>query len=143
MDLSDIDSGFSYFRGKLGSAVATEDFSLIDDGRHPKGIASKKIDDEGVPKKETQLIEDGVLQNYRCDTYYSNKLSSSIREFVSTGNGFRLGADPGRNHSTTPRIQSTNLVIKPGKLSIYELMEDTKKGYWWVESGTRIQSTQP
>ncbi|MFH0897879.1 MAG: TldD/PmbA family protein [Candidatus Bathyarchaeota archaeon] len=128
VDLSSIDSDFSYFRGKLGTEVATEDFSLIDDGRYPEGIASKKVDDEGVPTRTTRLIKAGVLRNYLCDTYYSNKLRSSIREFNSTGNGFRFGTVPGRNHSSTPRIQPTNLVIEPGNLSLDELIENTKKG---------------
>lgn len=128
LDLSSVETGYSYFRGKLGEEIAAESFTLSDDGRHPMGIASKKVDDEGVPTQKTELVKDGVLRNFLCDTYYSNKLSSSIREFASTGNGFRFGAVPGRSHSTIPRIQPTNFIIEGGRLSLDDLIEDTKKG---------------
>lgn len=128
LDLSAVEAGFSYFRGKLGEEVAKDSLTLSDDGRHSEGIASKKVDDEGVPTQRTELIRKGVLRNFLCDTYYSNKLSSSIREFDSTGNGFRFGAVPGRSHSTIPRIQPTNFVIEEGRDSLDELIEDTKRG---------------
>ncbi len=128
LDLSSIDVGFSYFRGMLGKTVAGEDFTILDDGRHSEGIASKSIDDEGVPTGTTTLINRGVLQNFLCDSYYAGKLSSPLREFKSTGNGFRFGPVPGRDYSSLPRIQPTNLVINPGNQSSSELIEDTKKG---------------
>ncbi|MDQ1280117.1 MAG: PmbA protein [Thermoproteota archaeon] len=128
LDLSAVEAGFSYFRGKLGGEVASDSLTLSDDGRHPEGIASKKVDDEGVPTQRTELIKNGVLRNFLCDTYYSNKLSSSVREFESTGNGFRFGAIPGRSHSSVPRIQPTNFVIKEGRDPLDELIENTKKG---------------
>ncbi len=128
LDLSAVDVGFSYFRGMLGKTVAGEDFTILDDGRHPEGIASKSIDDEGVPTETTALINRGVLQNFLCDSYYAGKLSSPLREFRSTGNGFRFGPVPGRDYSSLPRIQPTNLVIKPGNQPFSELIEDTRKG---------------
>jgi len=128
LDLSAVETGFSYFRGKLGEEIASGAFTLTDDGRHSKGIASKKVDDEGSPTQRTELIKAGILRNFLCDTYYSNKLSSPIREFTSTGNGFRFEAVPGRSHSTIPRIQPTNFVIEAGNLSLEDLIEDTKRG---------------
>ena len=128
LDLSSVDTGLSYFRGMLGKTVADKSFGLIDDGCHPEGIASKSIDDEGVPTKATTLIDGGVLQNFLCDTYYARKLSSPVREFKSTGNGFRFGPAPGRDYSSLPHVQPTNFVICPGKQHFEDLVEDTKRG---------------
>ena len=74
------------------------------------------------------MIKDGVLRSFLCDTYYANKLSSMVREFDSTGNGFRFGPVPGRDYSVIPRIQATNLVIEAGEYSLDELIEGTKRG---------------
>jgi len=128
LDLSAVDTGFSYYRGMLGETVTDESFTLLDDGRHLEGIASKTVDDEGVATKTTTLINKGVLQNFLCDSYYAGKLSSPLREFRSTGNGFRFGPVPGRDYSSLPRIQPTNLVIVHGRQRLDELIKDTKKG---------------
>ncbi|MEM2094260.1 MAG: metallopeptidase TldD-related protein, partial [Candidatus Bathyarchaeia archaeon] len=128
LDLSAVDSGISYYRGMLGKKVADECFSLFDDGHHSEGIASKTFDDEGVPTNTTILVNQGILQNLLCDSYYAAKMSSPLREFSSTGNGFRFGPVPGRDYSSLPRIQPTNLVIKEGRQRLEELIDDTKKG---------------
>jgi PmbA protein len=128
LDLSAVDSGISYLRGMLGEAVANDKLTLLDDGRHPVGIASKAVDDEGVPTRTTTLIDRGVLRCFLSDTYYANKLSSNVREFRSTGNGFRFGPVPGRNYSALPQIQPTNLVVKTGEERLEEMVKDTARG---------------
>jgi len=128
LDLSAVDSGMSYFRGRLGEMVSVKEFSLLDDGRHPEGIASKSVDDEGVSTGTTTLIDNGVLRNFLCDSYYAAKMSSPLRSFRSTGNGFRFGPVPGRDYSSLPRIQPTNLVIRPGDQSLEEMIQETRRG---------------
>jgi len=128
LDLSAVDTGLSYFRGRLGDMVGVKGFTIVDDGRHPEGIASKSVDDEGVPTGMTPLIEDGVLRNFLCDSYYAAKMSSPVRGFRSTGNGFRFGPVPGRDYSSLPHIQPTNLVILPGNQSLEEMIMETRRG---------------
>jgi PmbA protein len=128
LDLSAMDSGMSYFRGRLGDMVSVKEFTVLDDGRHPEGIASKSIDDEGVPTGTTPLIENGVLRNFLCDSYYAAKMSSPVRSFKPTGNGFRFGPVPGRDYSSLPHIQPTNLVIRPGDQGLEEMIQGTKRG---------------
>ena len=128
LDLSAVDSGISYYREKLGDVVSIKEFTVLDDGRHPEGIASKSSDDEGVPTGTTPLIEDGILRNFLTDSYYAAKMSSLVRSFKSTGNGFRFGPVPGRDYSSLPRVQPTNIVIKPGDWSLEEMIRETRRG---------------
>jgi PmbA protein len=128
LDLSAVDVGMSYLRGRLGESVGVESLSITDDGRRPDGIASKSVDDEGVPTGITPLIVNGVLRNYLCDSYYAAKMSSPLRSFRSTGNGFRLGPVPGRDYSSLPHIQPTNIVVEPGDKSLDEMIRETNKG---------------
>ncbi|MFQ5762272.1 MAG: TldD/PmbA family protein [Candidatus Bathyarchaeia archaeon] len=128
VELSSVDVGYSYFAGRLGETVAAESFTLLDDARHPTGVASKNFDDEGVPTAATPIITRGVLQNFLADSYYAGKLSSSIKKLESTGNAFRFGSLPGRDPHILPRIQPTNLIVKPGGATLQELVENTPKG---------------
>ena len=128
LDISALDSGISYFRGKIGDLVSAKELTILDDGQHPEGIASKSVDDEGVPTDTTTLIENGVLRNFLCDSYYAHKMSSPLRSFRSTGNGFRFGSVPGRDYSSLPHIQPTNIMIKPGDQNLEEMVRETKKG---------------
>ncbi len=127
-DLSSIDSGISYFCGRLGEEIASPDFTITDDGRHPVGIASKKVDDEGVPTGKTRVIDHGVLKAFIADSYYANKLSNPVKALASTGNGFRFSAVPGRDYASMPHVQSTNLVVEAGDRSLEELVKGTEKG---------------
>ena len=128
LDLSAVDSGISYFMGMLGDVVGVEELTVLDDGRSPEGIASKSVDDEGVPTGMTPVIKDGILRNFLCDSYYAAKMSSSVRGFRSTGNGFRFGPVPGRDYSSLPHVQPTNIIIEPGDQSLEEMIRETKKG---------------
>jgi len=91
LDLSAVDVGISYFRDKLGEEVASRDFTITDDGRSKVGVASKSVDDEGVPTQKTELVKGGVLKGFLANSYYANKLTSPSRPLTSTGNGFRTG----------------------------------------------------
>jgi PmbA protein len=122
------DSKSSYFYNKFGKKVATKSFTLYDDGRNVEGIASKTIDDEGIPTKKTKIIDKGILVNLISDSYYANKLKPQIKSLKATGNGFRFGAVPGRNYFMLPYTTPTNFVIEKGKQSLEELIEQTKNG---------------
>jgi len=128
LDLSAVDVGISYFRDKLGEEVASRDLTLTDDGRSKVGVASKSVDDEGVPTRKTELVRGGVLKGFLANSYYANKLTSPSRPLTSTGNGFRIGDLPGRSHSTMPSIQTTNLVVEAGDRSLQELISETSRG---------------
>ncbi|MEM3824499.1 MAG: TldD/PmbA family protein, partial [Candidatus Bathyarchaeia archaeon] len=47
----------SVYKGKIGSQVAKENVSIVDDGTLHEGIGTSKFDDEGVPRQKTPIIE--------------------------------------------------------------------------------------
>ena len=74
----------SFLAGKLGTKIASDRITLIDDGTLPGLFGSQPFDDEGVPSRRTSVIEKGVLNNYLLNTYTARKLGMK-----TTGNASR------------------------------------------------------
>ncbi len=113
----------SCFSEKLGTRIAVEDFSLIDDPRFPDGIGSKPFDDEGVPTETRHLIDSGIFSSTYSDLFHAFKEGSD-----STGNASRLGSPMGRSSSPIPSPATHNLMIKKGRASRDQMIRETKKG---------------
>jgi PmbA protein len=71
----------SFLSGKLGSTVASNLVSVVDDGLLRAGFGTAPFDAEGVPQRTTNVITGGRLNSFLLDTYYGRKLS-----LPSTGN---------------------------------------------------------
>ena len=112
----------SVFKGKLGQQVAKENVSVFDDGTLPGGVGTTKMDDEGVPRQRTSLIEKGVLRNFLYDNYSAKRES---RE--STGNASRPGVTTAK-YANLPVVRPSNLVIEAGKGSLDVLVAEVKNG---------------
>lgn len=106
-----VDSGISFFGGKLGKPVASDMLSVTDDGTLEEGIFAARFDEEGVPTKRTPLIEEGVLRNFLHNTSTAVKF-----ETETTANA---GLD-------IPQPQ--NLVIKEGDAVVDELLAEIEHG---------------
>jgi PmbA protein len=106
-----VDSGISFFIGKMGEKVASEKFSMSNDGMMEPGIFSTKFDKEGVPTRRTSLIREGVLENFLHNTSTAKKFGTE-----TTGNA---GLD-------APEPQ--NIVISEGGKSVDELVGEVKRG---------------
>jgi predicted Zn-dependent protease len=82
--------------GRLGSPVASEHVSIVDDGTDPAGLPSG-FDVEGSPRVRTPLVTDGTLTGV-----VSNLEHAGVTGGVSTGHGvpfgWRFGADPSPSH---------------------------------------------
>lgn len=65
----------SYLASKIGKRIASEEFTLIDDGIAEKGLFSSSVDSEGVPKKRFSIIENGVLKTYLHNSYTASRLN--------------------------------------------------------------------
>lgn len=79
----------SFLAEALGSRVAAEGVTLVDDGLRPGGLGTRPFDREGVASRKTVVVENGVLRNYLCGTYSARKLGRG-----STGNGAGNGEAP-------------------------------------------------
>jgi PmbA protein len=106
----------SFFVGQLGERVANENITVIDSGRLLKGLGSRPFDAEGLPTRETRVINQGVLENYLLDTYTARKLG-----LQSTGNASRglVGA---------VGVEAGNFYLMPGEATPREMIGSLTKG---------------
>ncbi len=115
-----VQEGKSFFKGKLGEKVASDIFTAVDDGQLPEGLSTFKTDSEGIPLQTNTIIEKGLLKGYIYDSY------SAIRENKrSTGNAKREWPEP---FLSTPKIVTSNLVVKPGTSDLDELVSEVQEG---------------
>jgi len=113
--------GASFLMGKLGSRIASDLVTVVDDGTIPAALGSKPFDGEGLPVKEKRVVEGGVLQSYLLDTYSGRKLGHP-----STGNASRsVGAPPG--------VAPTNFYLSPGIHSPEEIIGSVEEGFYVTE----------
>ncbi len=106
----------SFLAGRLGQTVAAESVTLVDDGRLPRGLASRPFDGEGLATRRTVVIERGVLRSWLLDSYSARKLG-----LAPTGSATR---SPGGSPSAAP----TNFWLEPGRSSIEEMIAGTERG---------------
>lgn len=111
----------SPWAGRVGSKIASDDLTLMDEGSMAGGIGTREFDDEGIPQRRVPLIEEGILRGYLYDTFTANK-----DHLKSTGNA-------SRSYDSAPRPAPNNLFLKSGKASFEEIVEETKNGLYLQE----------
>jgi PmbA protein len=113
-----VQKGRSLLAGKLGETVAASSVTLVDDGRHREGLASRPWDAEGVATQRTMIIDHGVLRSYLHNTYTARRDGSAR----STGNASR------GSYKATPELAPSNLLLVPGDESVDALMQRMRDG---------------
>ncbi|MBD3192411.1 MAG: hypothetical protein GF308_17360 [Candidatus Heimdallarchaeota archaeon] len=114
----------SYFMDKLGDKVATDQLNIKDDGQLPEGLSTASIDEEGIPRQTTPIIEEGILRSFLYDSYYGR-----LGKATSTGNASRQ-----QNYESTPQISPTTIVITPGTKDFDALVSEIDKGVLVTDS---------
>lgn len=112
----------SIYKGKIGKQVADELVSITDDGQLPQGFGTTKMDDEGVPRQKTPVIENGILTSLLYDNYTAER-----EQRESTGNASRHGRAT-VPYANQPAISPSNLVFSPGKGDFENLISEVKDG---------------
>jgi TldD protein len=107
------------FTGKLGQKVASDVFTMIDDGSIPNMRGTTNYDDEGTQMNRNVLIKEGRLVKYMSDI-----LSAKQLNMERTGNGRRESF----RHIPIPRM--TNTFIDKGKDNPEDILASTKKGLY-------------
>lgn len=122
-----VQKGKSLLSGKIGSKIISPKISIIDNGLISGKLGSKPFDDEGVPSRMTNLIEEGVLRGYLYNTYTAKKDG-----VTSTGNAIR------NRFSALPSVGISNLYIesalKSGVIKLDELFKAMGKGLYISEA---------
>ena len=117
--------------GKVGQPVASEQVSLIDEGKMPGGLGTRQFDDDGTPQRSTPVIEKGVLRGFLYDVYTASKENRQ-----STGNAHREGGlfSTRPNYTQAPFPYPNNLILKPQTAAPEEVIKETGKGVYIVET---------
>jgi TldD protein len=111
--------GTSAFAGRVGEKVASDLCTVVDDGSLEGRRGSLNVDDEGVPTRQTTLIERGKLCGYLQD-----RLNARLMGAESTGNGRRQSFA----HMPLPRM--TNTFMRPGESTHDEIIASVEKGIY-------------
>ncbi|WP_297419272.1 TldD/PmbA family protein [Thermococcus sp.] len=107
------EAGFSFLVNKLGQKVANEIVTIKDVGNMPNGYGSRKFDDEGVPTKETAIIENGTFKTFLLNTSLARKYGTE-----TTANAGLV------------MPHAWNIVLEPGDFSREELFSGVKRGIY-------------
>jgi len=102
----------------LGEKIASDNFSLKDNGLLEGGLNTNPWDGEGNPHQKTELIDQGVFKNRLYDQKYA-----LLENALPTGNGIR--DDDG---SVINGI--SNFTILPGETSLDEMISSIDEGYY-------------
>jgi len=107
------------FTGKIGQKVASDVFTMVDDGSLPNMRGTTSYDDEGTQMKRNVLIKDGVLQKYMSDILSAKQINQE-----RTGNGRR------ESFRYIPIPRMTNTFIDRGKDNPEGILASTKEGLY-------------
>ncbi|MBZ5498476.1 MAG: TldD/PmbA family protein [Acidobacteriia bacterium] len=107
------------FTGKMGQKVASDIFTMVDDGSLANSRGTTNFDDEGTPMKRNVLIEKGVLKSFMTDI-----LSARQLKMERTGNGRR------ESFRFPPIPRMTNTFIDNGKDKPEDILASTSKGIY-------------
>jgi PmbA protein len=99
-----LSSGRTPFAGQHGTPVAASCVNLADHGSSPEFLAAATFDDEGVPRRLTRLIDQGVLVG---------AMHSSVTARAAGAAGGSTGNARRASHKSVPRAAPSCLVLAP------------------------------
>jgi PmbA protein len=98
---SNIQQKRSFFAEKKGQSIGSKLLTLKDDPFISRGLGSKLYDADGFPTRERFLFNEGVLNEFLVDWYYSRK----------------LGCEPSSG-------SISNVIVPPGERSVEDIIND-------------------
>jgi TldD protein len=119
LEADNIAKKIGIFTGKMGKKVASDVFTMVDDGSLPNFRGTTNFDDEGTQMKRNVLIRDGMLEKFLTDI-----LSAKQLNMERTGNGRR------ESFRFIPIPRMTNTFIEKGKSRPEDILASTKSGIY-------------
>jgi PmbA protein len=117
-----VQKGRSLFASLAGEVVGSDAVNLVDDGRLLDGPGAEPFDDEGVPTRQTPLINRGRLGGFLHNAHTAHRGKT-----LSTGNAGRAG------FRSPPGVSTTNLFLAAGKASPGDLLAQAEGGVYIQE----------
>jgi TldD protein len=124
LETTAVEKKASVFWDKMGEEIAHTALSAVDDGTIEKEWGSLSIDDEGMPTQKTQLIKNGVLQNF-----ISDRLGEKKTGHKRTGSGRR------QSYKFAPASRMRNTYIESGEYSREDLIQSIPNGLYAKKMG--------
>lgn len=110
-------AGASVLEGRVGTRVAAEEVSLIDDPTIKDTFGYFSIDWEGVKASKHVLIENGVLKGFMHNLETSSRMGTAPN-----------GSARAQAYNSPPIIRMSNTFIAPGDWAKEELFEGVRYG---------------
>ena len=108
-------------RGRIGS----ERLTLIDNGRLPGGVLEAPVDGEGVPTRETVLVEEGVFRQSLLTWWQAES---------HPGTGVPAGCTNRPGWRDLPLPGPTHLYLKPDpRIPVAALLGSMSQGYYLID----------
>ncbi|QVK21010.1 TldD/PmbA family protein [Mycoplasmatota bacterium] len=124
LEATTVARGLSVFCGKLGTKIASELVTAIDDATIPNAWGSGNIDDEGNPTENIVLIKDGILKSYLVDSFNTRLMDHELRSC-----GRR------ESYKFMPTSRMSNTFIDNGTSTFDEIIENTEYGLFAARLG--------
>ncbi len=113
--------GASFLIGQLGTKIASELVTVIDDGTLPGALGSRPFDGEGLPTGKKMIVNRGQLESYLLDTYSGKKLG-----MASTASASRSVGEP-------PGVAPSNFYLPAGAHSPAAIVGSVQRGLYLTE----------
>lgn len=124
MEATSVAEGISVLSNDLGTTVASNKVTIIDDGTISNEWGSTVIDDEGHLTQKNILIEDGILKGFLIDEINNRKM-----QMKTTGSGRR------ESYLYAPTSRMNNTYLKSGSDSIEDMIKSIDLGLYAVKMG--------
>ena len=124
LEASSVSKNLSVFSNKLGTKIASDIVSAVDDGTIEGAWGSGNIDDEGNETHRNVLIKNGVLTSYLVDPFNGRRMDSKEN-----------GASRRQSYKYEPTSRMSNTFILPGKSTPEEIIKATKFGLYAKQLG--------
>ncbi|WP_259722609.1 TldD/PmbA family protein [Synechococcus sp. CS-1328] len=124
LETTQVERGTTPFADRVGSAIAHEAVTAIDEGLSDGAFGSLSMDDEGMEPQRTVLIENGVLQRFLSDRAGERRTGHA-----RTGSGRR------QSHSFAAASRMRNTYIAAGPHTPAELIGSVNRGLYCKAMG--------
>jgi TldD protein len=114
----------SAFTDRIGTRVASELCTVVDDGTIAERRGSLNVDDEGIPTQRTVLIERGILRGYLQD-----RMNAALMGMPVTGNGRR------ESFAHLPMPRMTNTFMLAGEDDPADILRSVDRGLYATSFG--------